>query len=180
MASNVRQNFNEACEEGINKQINLELYAMYSYLSMVSSLFSLIGGKVCDSLYLQASYYDRHDVALPGVAKFFKKSAQEEFDHAQKFIAYQNKRGGKVVLNDLRKPAKEEWGSALEGMKVAQELERTVNQAILDLHKTSDQHGDFQVRSIVLLHGPFPVLCHFYSVVESVSQLPLCAYILGE
>ena len=33
--SQVRQNFHEECEAGINRQINLELYASYVYLSMV-------------------------------------------------------------------------------------------------------------------------------------------------
>lgn len=32
----VRQNFHQECEDGINKQINLELYASYTYLSMVN------------------------------------------------------------------------------------------------------------------------------------------------
>eukprot|EP00106_Octopus_bimaculoides_P003491 XP_014770933.1 PREDICTED: soma ferritin-like [Octopus bimaculoides] len=32
--SRPRQNFSKACEEGINKQINLELYASYVYQSM--------------------------------------------------------------------------------------------------------------------------------------------------
>ena len=91
-------------------------------------------------------------MALPGVAKFFKKSAEEEFGHAQKFIEFQNKRGGKVTMMDLQAPAKNEWGTALEGMKAAQELERTVNQAILDLHKTSDKHRDFQVLFIFNYH----------------------------
>ena len=31
-----RQNFHEDCEAGINRQINLELYASYVYESMVS------------------------------------------------------------------------------------------------------------------------------------------------
>ena len=31
----VRQNFHEECEALINKQINMELYASYVYLSMV-------------------------------------------------------------------------------------------------------------------------------------------------
>ena len=35
-----RQNYHEECEVGINKQINLELYASYVYLSMVGSLSS--------------------------------------------------------------------------------------------------------------------------------------------
>ena len=33
--SQCRQNYHEECEAGINKQINLELYASYVYLSMV-------------------------------------------------------------------------------------------------------------------------------------------------
>lgn len=37
MASKVRQNFHKECEEGVNNQINMEMYAMYTYLSMVSS-----------------------------------------------------------------------------------------------------------------------------------------------
>lgn len=36
MASQVRQNYHEDCEASINKQINMELYASYVYLSMVS------------------------------------------------------------------------------------------------------------------------------------------------
>lgn len=36
MASQVRQNFAEECENAINRQINMELYASYVYLSMVS------------------------------------------------------------------------------------------------------------------------------------------------
>lgn len=38
--SQVRQNFHEDSENGINKQINMELYASYVYMSMVSILNS--------------------------------------------------------------------------------------------------------------------------------------------
>ncbi len=34
--SNVRQNYHEECEAMINMQINLELYASYVYMAMVS------------------------------------------------------------------------------------------------------------------------------------------------
>lgn len=79
------------------------------------------------------------------MAKFFRKAAMEELGHAQKFMEFQNKRGGKIILADLKKPAQDEWGSALDGMKAAQTLERTVNQALLDLHKISDDNNDYQV-----------------------------------
>lgn len=36
MSSQVRQNFHQDCEAAINRQVNLELYASYVYLSMVS------------------------------------------------------------------------------------------------------------------------------------------------
>lgn len=35
------QNYNEESEEGVNKQINLELSAMYTYLSMVRTVHSV-------------------------------------------------------------------------------------------------------------------------------------------
>ena len=61
----VRQNFHEECEAGINRQINMELYASYLYLAM-------------------SQHFDRDDVALPGFRKFFAKASEEEREHATK------------------------------------------------------------------------------------------------
>ena len=38
-----RQNYHTECEAGVNKQINLELYASYVYQSMVSRHFAFAG-----------------------------------------------------------------------------------------------------------------------------------------
>ena len=38
--SKIRQNYHEDCEALINKQINMEFYASYVYLSMVGIFFS--------------------------------------------------------------------------------------------------------------------------------------------
>ena len=38
----VKQNFTEECEAAINKQINMELYASYVYMSLVSSYSMLL------------------------------------------------------------------------------------------------------------------------------------------
>merc|ERR1712098_304817 len=59
-------------------------------------------GYVCMSMY---TYFDRDDVAYKGMAAFFKKSSDEEREHGEKLIQYQNKRGGKVVFQDLLNPA---------------------------------------------------------------------------
>ena len=58
---------------------------------------------------LQATYFDRDDVALHGFAKRFKENSHEERDHAEKLIEYQNKRGGRVVFAPIDKPHTTEW-----------------------------------------------------------------------
>ena len=82
-SSQARQNFHSDCEAAINKQINLELYSSYVYMSM-------------------ATFFNRDDVALKGFHKYFKKASEEERSHAQKFIDYQNMRGGRVVFTDVQ------------------------------------------------------------------------------
>merc|ERR1712189_62588 len=84
MSSQVRQNYHEDCEALINKQINMEFYVSYVYLSM-------------------ASYFNRDDQALHGFAKFFQKSSDEEREHGMKLMEYQAKRGGRVVFQDIAK-----------------------------------------------------------------------------
>uniref|UniRef100_A0ABM5GL80 Ferritin n=1 Tax=Pogona vitticeps TaxID=103695 RepID=A0ABM5GL80_9SAUR len=123
MASQVRQNFHADCEAAVNHLVNLELHASYVYLSM-------------------SYHFDRDDVALSHVAKFLKEQSHEEREHAEKFLRYQNKRGGRVVLQDIRKPEKDEWGNTLDVLQSALELEKKVNQALLDLHKLAMEKGD--------------------------------------
>lgn len=111
----VRQNFHAESEAGINKQINLELYASYVYQSM-------------------SFYFDRDDVAFPGFAKFFAHNSSEEREHAEKLMKYQNKRGGRVLLKDIQRPEKDEWGTPLQALQTALALEKNVNQSLLSLH----------------------------------------------
>ena len=50
---------------------------------------------------VQAYYFDRSDVALPGFYKFFKKASQRELNNANFLMSYVNKRGGFVSLRDI-------------------------------------------------------------------------------
>ena len=59
---------------------------------------------------------------------YFKKASDEEREHAMKFLKYLNKRGGRVVLTDIRKPDRHEWGTAQEAMTSALDLEKQVNE----------------------------------------------------
>ena len=67
-------------------------------------------------------------MALKGFAKFFKESAEEENEHAQMLMKYQNIRGGRVVLTAINRPAQQEWASPLVAMEFALNLEKQVNQ----------------------------------------------------
>jgi len=126
----VRQNYHEESEAGVNKQINLELYASYTYLSM-------------------AFHFDRDDVALAGFHKYFLKASQEEKEHAQKLMKFQNQRGGRILLQDVKAPERCDWGSGLEAVTSALELEKHVNQSLLDLHVIASKHNDAQMADFI-------------------------------
>lgn len=121
--SRIRQNYNEECEAAINKQVNMELYASYVYLTM-------------------AYHFDRDDVALEGFHSFFKKQSDEEREHAQKLMKYQNMRGGRIVLHDIKAPAQLEWDTHVKALEDALDLERKVNESLLAIHVTASSHND--------------------------------------
>jgi len=108
----------------------MELYASYTYMAM-------------------AAYFDRDDVALAGFAKKYRADSEEEREHAMKLIEYQNKRGGRVVFNDIQKPEKFEWNSALEAVEQTLAMEKAVHNSLLELHRTADSHGDAQLTDFI-------------------------------
>ncbi|KAG5680446.1 hypothetical protein PVAND_009954 [Polypedilum vanderplanki] len=123
MASYARQNFHNECEAAINRQINMELYASYVYLSM-------------------AYFFDRDDVALSGMHWYFKQCSDEEREHAMKLMKYLNKRGGRIVLQDIKNPDTAFEYTAVEAMEKALQLEKDVNQSLLDVHSIATSHND--------------------------------------
>merc|ERR1711962_744888 len=128
--SKIRTNFHANSEALINKQINMELHASYVYMSM-------------------AAYFGRDDIALPGFAKRFRENSDEERGHAMKFINYQNMRGGRVVFQDVAKAKTDDWTSALNAVESSLELEKKVHEALLELHKEGDSHGDAQLTDFI-------------------------------
>ncbi|KAI0218255.1 hypothetical protein L0F63_006298 [Massospora cicadina] len=120
-----RQNFSAASEESLNQQINMEQRASLVYASM-------------------SAYFGRDDVALPGLEKFFKKSSEEESEHAFKLIKYQNMRGGRVILNGIEGP-ENDWKSAVNAVESALQLEKDVNRSLLNLHRVAAESEDPQM-----------------------------------
>ena len=52
----------------------------------------------------------------------------------------------------LQKPERDDWGTGLEAVQAALDLEKHVNQALLDLHKVAEKHGDSQVSGFYRAH----------------------------
>ncbi|KAK5935386.1 hypothetical protein CgunFtcFv8_020754 [Champsocephalus gunnari] len=113
MSSQVRQNFHQDCEAAVNRQINLELYASYVYMSM-------------------GYFFDRDDQALNNFSK--------------------TRGGGRIFLQDVKKPDRDEWGSGVEALECALQLEKNVNQSLLDLHKLCSDHNDPHLCDFIETH----------------------------
>ena len=67
-------------------------------------------------------------------------------------MKFQNERGGRIIMHDIPKPIKQDWSSGLEAMEAALELEKTVNQSLLDLHSVASQHNDPQFSDFLETH----------------------------
>jgi len=63
-----RVDFDPRCEAAINEQINVEYNVSYIYHAMYT-------------------FFDRDNIALPGIAAFFKRESEEERTHAEKVIS---------------------------------------------------------------------------------------------
>ncbi|XP_068641935.1 ferritin-3, chloroplastic-like [Aristolochia californica] len=129
-----RQKYSDDSEAAINEQINVEYNVSYVYHAMYA-------------------YFDRDNVALKGLAKFFKEASAEEREHAEKFMEYQNQRGGKVKLQSILMPLTEfdhpEKGDALYAMELALSLEKLTNEKLLNLHKVAERSHDVQMADFI-------------------------------
>ncbi|XP_072281764.1 ferritin light chain, oocyte isoform-like [Pyxicephalus adspersus] len=119
----IRQNYHQDSEAGVNRIVNLELQASYTYQSL-------------------GFYFDRDDVALAKFSKFFRELSDKKQKHAEEFLKFQNRRGGRIVLQDIKKPEADEWVNGTHAMECALKLEKSLNQALLDLHKVATEHAD--------------------------------------
>lgn len=85
-------------------------------------------------------------MALPGLAKHFKDSSDEERGHAHKLVSYQNERGGRVRLAPLAAPETEfthaDKGDALYAMELSLAMEKLNFAKLRELQAACDAAGD--------------------------------------
>ncbi|TYH19234.1 hypothetical protein ES288_A05G336700v1 [Gossypium darwinii] len=129
-----RQKFTDDCEASINEQINVEYNVSYVYHAMFA-------------------YFDRDNLALKGLNRFFKESSLEEREHAEKFMEYQNKRGGKVKLQSIVMPLSEfdhaEKGDALYAMELALSLEKLTSEKLFNLRNVAVRNHAVQLTDFI-------------------------------
>ncbi|XP_048192488.1 ferritin light chain-like [Perognathus longimembris pacificus] len=123
MTSQPRQNYSTEVEAAVNRLGNLHLRASYTCLSL-------------------GYYFDGDDVALDGVDHFFRELAEETREGAHRLLKMQNQRGGRALFQDVQKPSEDEWGKTVEAMEAALNLEKNLNQAILDLYALGSARTD--------------------------------------
>lgn len=159
--SQIRQNYHADSEKGVNDQINMELYASYVYLSM-------------------SYYFDRDDVALKGLSKYFKEMSEEETGHATRLMKFQNERGGKIILQDIKRPEKDDWTSPLVAMEAALALEKKVNASLLALHKVASDHVDPQMCDFLETHYLTEQVESIKKIADHITNLKRVGTGLGE
>lgn len=61
----------------------------------------------------QGYFFDRDDVALSRFSKFFRHESEEKREQAERLMGLQNRRGGRLVLQDIQVSGAEPAGGAL-------------------------------------------------------------------
>ncbi|KAJ1064435.1 hypothetical protein K5549_015530 [Capra hircus] len=98
MSSQIRQNYSTEVEAAINRLVNTQLRASYTYLSL-------------------GFYFHRDDVALEGV-----ELAKEKREGAERLLKLQNQSGGRALFLDVQKPSQDEGAAFLVEKNLNQAL----------------------------------------------------------
>ena len=135
MTSCKLNNWHPSCEKIVNKQINLEFWASYQY-------------------DLMSSYFNRSDIGLKNISTFFRKSSNEEREHAHKLMDYQNKRGGVVKFENIKNCnlnylKDENKNDVLLSFERALEMEQIVYKSLLKLHSSGEKNNDPQFTDFI-------------------------------
>ena len=113
---------NEKIQKAFNAQINAETFSAYLYLSM-------------------AAYFE--ELNLPGFGNWMKIQAQEEMVHAMKFYTFIIERGGRVLLDAIKKP-ETAWDSPLAAFQAGYAHEQYITNRInklVDLALETSDHA---------------------------------------
>lgn len=112
-------------QDALNEQINAELWSAYLYLSM---------GMFCE------------DKGLPGVANWFRIQFKEEQAHAEIFMNYIVRRGGRVILKPIDAVPTEGWATTTDLFRATLEHEQKVTALINNIYALAEDERDYATR----------------------------------
>ncbi|KAE9550433.1 hypothetical protein FO519_006348 [Halicephalobus sp. NKZ332] len=131
MVSQIRQNYHDNTENAVNQSVNKILAASYQYMEL-------------------AYHFDRDDVALPNMHKYFLKLSEDKQSQVDKFMKYQNTRGGRNILQTIQKPLTSNGSVGIvDAFKAALQTETQLNNQFLSMHEVADQTNDAQFSDFV-------------------------------
>ena len=107
--------------ELLNLQINKEFYSAYLYWAM-SAYFS--------------------EISMDGFAKYMRKQAKEELEHAQKIYDYLALRNEKITFARIEEPFNN-WTNANDVISSALEHEIVVSNSIREIYNVADEQKDY-------------------------------------
>ena len=119
---------NSKIQDAINAQINAELWSAYLYLSM---------GMYCE------------DKGMPGIANWFRVQFKEEQDHAEIFMNYVNRRGGRVILKPIAEVPVDGWETMADLFRDTLAHEQKVTAMINDLYALAEAERDYATRDML-------------------------------
>ena len=105
----------------LNEQVGNEFHASFQYVSL-------------------AAYFDAE--TLPQLAKFFYRQADEERDHAMKFVKFIVEADGRLAIPEIPAP-QAGFSSAREGVQLALQWEQKVTQQIYRLVEMAKKDSDY-------------------------------------
>ena len=112
-------------EQAINKQVNNELTAAYSYLSM-------------------AAYFA--EISLDGFSAWMFRQREEELQHANRLYQYLLDRDGKIELPPIHSP-QIKFDSVQDVLEIALKLEENNTAAINHVYQVAAQYKDYATLS---------------------------------
>ncbi|KAM7225749.1 hypothetical protein CapIbe_023726, partial [Capra ibex] len=98
------------------------------------------------STYLSVSvYFEGSGTAMNGVGRFFRVLAKEKQEGAQLLLKMRKSWGDGALVQSGQMLSPEKWNTSVDAMEDAVALEKSLNQALLDLHSLGRARADVQL-----------------------------------
>ncbi|KAK2491738.1 hypothetical protein MC885_013309 [Smutsia gigantea] len=128
MESKAQNLFSEDCRVAVNYIASYELHVSDAYLSM-------------------ACYYNEEEAGVPHFAAFFEDQAEVKREYAKQFLRYLRRHQGKICLPVIKRPDIDNWGTSIQAIESALQLEITLNKLLQDLKSLASEKRETDVSS---------------------------------